>query len=167
MALIIPVIFVIIIIVAVAKKVNVFSSFCAGAEEGMKFALSLLPLLACVFMMCNLFEISGISAALTKALSPVTGALGIPEELTKLMLIKPFSGSGSLTLLTEILEKYGSDSYISRCACTIYASSETVFYVFAVYFAKSRCRPPALPLAIVLVSAFLSTVISCLLCRFM
>ena len=116
MALIIPVIFVVIIIVAAAKKVNVFSSFCAGAEDGMKFALSLLPLLACVFMMCNLFE---------------------------------------------------TDSYISRCACTIYASSETVFYVFAIYFSKSRRRPPALPLAIVLVSAFLSTVISCLLCRFM
>ncbi len=167
MALIIPVIFVIIFIVAAAKKVNVFSSFCGGAEEGMKFALSLLPLLACVFMMCSLFEVSGISEALTRALRPATAALGIPEELTKLMLIKPFSGSGSLTLLTEVLEKYGADSYISRCACTIYASSETVFYVFAVYFSKCRQRPPVLPLAIVLISAFLSTVLSCLLCRFM
>lgn len=166
MAIVIPVIFVVITTIAAAKKVNVFSSFCGGAEEGMKFALSLLPLLACVFMMCNLFEVSGISAALANALSPVTGALGIPKELTKLMLIKPFSGSGSLTLLTEVLENYGADSYISRCACTIYASSETVFYVFAVYFAKSKLRPPVLPLAIVLFSAFLSTVLSCFLCRF-
>ena len=127
MSLVIPSLFIIIITAAVAKKVNVFSSFCAGAEEGLKFTLSLLPILAAVFMMCQLLEVSGIADALARALSPVMNALGVPEELAKLALIKPFSGSGSLSLLTEVLEQYGADSYPARCACTIYASSETVY----------------------------------------
>ena len=165
MSLIIPSVFIIVITIAAARKVNVFSSFCAGAEEGLKFTLSLVPVLAAVFMMCKLFEISGIADALAAALSPVMRALGVPGELAKLALIKPFSGSGSLSLLTEVLEKYGADSYVSRCACTIYASSETVFYVFALYFAGTDKKGRALPLAVVLLSTILSTCLSCMLCR--
>ena len=165
MSVVIPSLFIIIVTVAAAKGVNVFSAFTGGIGEAVKFTLSLLPLLAAVFMMCNLIESSGISSALAECLKPVTGALGVPEELSKLMLIKPFSGSGSLTLLTDILEQYGADSYISRCACTIYASSETVFYVFALYFAGADKRGRALPLIIVLCSTFLSTILSCLMCR--
>ena len=161
MSLVIPSLFVIIITIAAAKKVNVFSSFCAGAEEGFKFTLTLLPIIAAVFMMCNLMEISGIADALARALY----TLGIPGELAKLAIIKPFSGSGSLSLLTEVLEEYGADSYIARCACTIYSSSETVFYVFALYFAGTNKKGRAAPLAIVILSTILSTILSCMLCR--
>lgn len=165
MSLVIPVLFVAVTTIAAAKKVNVFSSFCSGAGEGLKFTLSLLPLLAAVFAMCALMEVSGIAAALAKCLEPAFGLLGIPVELTKLALIKPFSGSGSLSLLTEVLEQYGVDSYIARCACTIYSSSETVFYVFAVYLSGTDRRARAAPLAIVVLTTALSCVLSCLLCR--
>ena len=76
-----------------------------------------------------------------------------------------FSGSGSLTLLTDVFSRYGADSYVSRCAATIYASSETVFYVFAVYFAGTDRRGRALPLAVVIISSALGTVLACALCR--
>ena len=165
MALVIPAVFIIVFVIATAKKVNVFSSFTAGAGEGLKFTLSLIPILAAVFMMCKLFEISGISRAMSEALGPVMNFLGIPEELSQLALIKPFSGSGSLSLLTDVIKKYGADSYIARCACTIYASSETVFYVFAIYFSGTDRKGRALPLAIVLAATALSTIISCLMCR--
>ena len=92
MSLVIPSLFVIIITIAAAKKINVFSSFCAGAEEGFKFTLTLLPIIAAVFMMCNLMEVSGIADALARALSPAMNALGIPGELAKLAIVKPFSG---------------------------------------------------------------------------
>lgn len=167
MSFVIPSLFVIIFTIAIAKRVNVFSSFCAGAEDGIKFTLSLLPIIAAVFMMCQLLEVSGIADALAEALAPAMNALGVPEELAKLALIKPFSGSGSLSLLAEVLQEYGADSYVSRCACTIYASSETVFYVFALYFAGTDKRGRALPLMIVLLSTLLSTIISCMLCRIM
>lgn len=165
MAIVIPVIFIAIFIFSAIKRVNIYESFTEGIKQAFHFTLSLLPVLAAIFMMCALFEVSRLSAMLTNLLSPVFGFLGIPEELTKLVLIKPFSGSGSLAYLNEIIVKYGADSYISRCACVCYGSSETVFYISAIYFAKTGNKKLALPVACVLISTFVSTVIACLICR--
>ena len=166
MALIVPVIFIAVFIFSAVKKVNIYQSFTEGIEEAFKFTVSLLPCLAAVFMMCELFEVSRLSDAITNLLSPVFGFLGIPPELTKLVLIKPFSGSGSLAYLSGIIERYGADSYIARCACVCFGSSETVFYISAVYFAGLKVKKLALPIVCVListlVSTFVSTIIACL-----
>ncbi len=167
MALIIPVIFIAVFIFAVIKKVNVYAAFTDGIQGALKFTVSLLPCLAAIFMMCALFETSGLSDGLTKLLSPVFGFLGIPPELTKLVLIKPFSGSGSLAYLNDIISKYGADSYTARCACVCFGSSETVFYISAVYFAGMKVKKLAVPIACVLIATLLSTVIACLVCRVM
>ena len=118
-------------------------------------------------MMCELIEASGLADALCKFLSPAFGALGIPAELTKLVLIKPFSGSGSLAYLNEIIEAYGADSYVTRCACVCFGSSETVFYISAVYFAGTKNKKLALPIAAVLISTLLTTALACLICKVM
>ena len=167
MALIIPVIFIFVFLFAVIKKVRVYHEFSKGIAEAVKFTFSLIPCLAAIFMMCELFEASHLSDMLTSLLSPVFGALGIPPELTKLVLIKPFSGSGSLAYLSRIIEEYGADSYIARCACVCFGSSETVFYISAVYFAGLNVKKLAAPIAIVLISILISTIIACLLCRIM
>ena len=165
MALIIPVIFIAVFIFAAVKKVNIYESFTEGINEAFKFTVSLLPCLAAVFMMCELFEVSNLSNLLTKWLSPVFGFLGIPPELTKLVLIKPFSGSGSLAYLNDIIETYGADSYIARCACVCFGSSETVFYISAVYFAGLKVKKLAVPIICVLISTLVSTIVACLICR--
>ncbi len=165
MALIIPLIFIAVLAVAAAKRVNVYGSFTSGIESALKFTLSLIPCLAAVFIMCELFEASGLSTKLTEWLSPVFSALGVPAELTKLILIKPFSGSGSLAYLTEIINTYGADSYIARCACVCYGSSETVFYISAVYFAGLKQKKLLLPTVIVLGAVFVSTLCACALCN--
>lgn len=167
MSFIIPIIFVAIILTACVKGVNVFSSFTRGAEDGLKFSFTLLPLLAAIFMMCELFEVSHLSELLAGALAPLFDFLGIPKELTRLILIKPFSGSGSLTYLTSIINEYGADSYTGRCACVLYGSSETVFYISAVYFAKTSKSKRVLPIAIILCSTFISTVFACAICKIM
>ena len=167
MALIIPVLFIFVFAFAAMRKVNVYKSFTAGIKDGFDFTLSLLPCLAAIFMMCELFEVSGLADLFTKLLSPVFGFLGIPEQLTKLVLIKPFSGSGSLAYLNEIIKGYGADSYVARCACVCFGSSETVFYISAVYFAGLKNKKLAAPIIIVLVSTFLTTILACLLCRVM
>lgn len=165
MAALIPLLFVFIFIFAVIKKVKIYPEFTRGAGEAISFTMSLIPCLAAVFMMCELMEASGISALLQKALAPLFKVLGIPSELTKLLLIKPFSGSGSLAYLTEIIKNYGADSYIARCACVCFGSSETVFYISAVYFSKTRQKKLALPIFTVLLSTFISAIIACLLCK--
>lgn len=165
MSLIVPFIFIFIIGFALFKKVNVFQSFTRGAGDGLKFTFSILPMLAAIFMMCELFEVSHLSDLLTKLLAPVFNFLGIPTEITKLVLIKPFSGSGSLTYLNRIIEEFGADSYVSRCACVCYGSSETVFYISAIYFAKTKSKKPILPIVIILSATFVSTIFACAICR--
>ena len=165
MKYIIPAIFILVFFFATVKKVRVYDEFSEGVKEALKFTFSLIPCLAAIFMMCELFEISGLSDGVTSLLSPVFSALGIPSELTKLVLIKPFSGSGSLAYLTAVISEHGADSYISRCACVLYGSSETVFYISAVYFAGLKVKKLAVPIVIVLASTLLSTVVACLLCR--
>lgn len=167
MAYIIPVVFIAVFGFAVFRKVKIYDEFSAGISDAVKFTFSLIPCLAAIFMMCELFEISGLSVALTKLLSPFFSFLGVPPELTRLILIKPFSGSGSLAYLTEVINEYGADSYIARCACVCFGSSETVFYISAVYFAGLKTKKLAAPIAIVLFATLVSTVVACLLCRIM
>lgn len=167
MQYVIPAIFILVLTAAVVKRVNVFTSFSRGAGEAVRFVFSLLPLLACTFIMCELFERSHLSDALSRFLSPAFSFLGVPPELSKLILIKPFSGSGSLAYLSQIISEYGADSYISRCACVLYGSSETVFYISVVYFAKCANKRRLLPIVIILSATFISTVTTCLLCRIM
>lgn len=167
MALLIPFIFIAVILFALFKKVKIYDAFSEGVGEAVNFTLSLIPCLAAIFMMCELFEASGLSDRLSDFMSPLFGALGIPAELSKLVLIKPFSGSGSLAYLTDVIERYGADSYIARCACVCYGSSETVFYISAVYFAKTKRKNLAMPIACVLFGIFFSTCLACLLCKFM
>ena len=165
MAYIIPAVIIFVIVFALVKRINVYDGFCGGIREALELSISLAPALTAIFMMCALFEASGLSDALTRLLSPAFGFLGIPQELTKLVLIKPFSGSGSTALLSEILNRYGADSYIARCACVAYGSSETVFYVAAVYFASVKEKKLALPIAIALFANLLALILGCLLCR--
>ena len=167
MALIIPFVFIAVFGFAIFKKVKIYDEFSKGVGEAVKFTLSLIPCLAAIFMMCAVFEASGLADTLTKFLSPVFGFLGIPPELTKLVLIKPFSGSGSIAYLNEIIAEHGADSYIARCACVCFGSSETVFYISAVYFAGVKVKKLAMPIAAVLIATLVSTVVPCLLCKVM
>ena len=163
-ALIFPVLFVAIILVASFRRVRVYDSFAAGAGSALPLLKSLFPYIAAVLVLAELFEKSGLSAALSAALSPLFSAVGIPAEIAPLVLIKPFSGSGSLALLSDVCARCGADSYIARCACVVYAAGDTVFYLSAVWYAGAPKRP-ALPVLIALVSNLAAFCVGCLLCR--
>lgn len=164
-SLILPLLFLALFCYALIKKVKLYDCFTDGIKEAVPLVLSLFPYLAAILMLSELFEQSGLSAYLTAALSPAFRALGIPPEISKLVLMKPFSGSGSTALLSEILSAYGADSYIGRCACVCYGSSETVFYISAVYFAGIKQKKLLKPIIIALVVNFLTVILGCLLCR--
>lgn len=163
-ALIVPLLFIALFLFAVIRKIRLYDCFTEGVKEAVPLIISIFPYLAAMLMLSELFETSGLSAALTKALAPLFSAIGIPPEISKLVLLKPFSGSGSTALLSEIFSAYGADSYIARCAAVTYGSSETVFYISAVYFAGSR-KNLAKPVLIALFANFLSVILGCLLCR--
>lgn len=167
LALAVPLLFLALFVYALVKRVKLYDSFTAGVKGAIPLVVSLFPYLAAVLILSELMEASGAANALTTLLAPLCRVLGIPPELCKLLLLKPFSGSGSTALLSEILTAYGADSYIGRCACVCYGSSETVFYILAVYFAGVKRKKMIKPVLIALTANFLGAVLGCLLCRFL
>ena len=166
-SLIIPAIFIALFVYSSIKKVRVYDAFCLGVKKALKTVYTVFQFIATVIMMTELFSASGLSDKLSQNLSPVFKLIGIPEEITPLVLIKPFSGSGSLSVLSELLAEYGADSYIGRCASVVFGSSETVFYVSAVYYSEAKIKKTMKPIIISLTSSLIATVIACLLCNIM
>ncbi len=164
-AFFIPVLFLALFVYALVKKIKLYDCFTEGIKEAVPLLLSLFPYLAAVLILSELFEASGLANLFTRLLSPLFSALGIPAELAPLVLIKPFSGSGSTALLSDVFARCGADSYIGRCAAVCYGSSETVFYISAVYFAGAKKKRLLLPTLVALLANFLGTVVGCLLCR--
>ena len=164
-ALIVPLIFIFSFLYAAKKKVKIYDSFTTGVKGAIPLILSIFPYIAAVTMLCKLLEVSGLEQALSRLLSPFFSFVGVPKEIAPLALIKPLSGSGSIAVLSDILEKYGVDSYISRCACVAYGASETIFYIGAVYFAGLKRKSLAKALLISLFSYFAALLFGCLLCK--
>lgn len=166
-ALIIPSLFLVSFAYALKKKVNLFDAYAEGVKGAIPLVTSVFPYIVTVTILSRLLDVSGLGARLASWLTPVFQFAGVPHELAPLLLIKPLSGSGAIAVLAELLGQYGVDSYIGRCACVIYGSSETVFYIGAVYFAGLKRKKLSLAIAFALFSYLLSTVLCCFLCKIM
>lgn len=164
-ALIIPVLFLASFVFAATKKVKVYDSFTKGAAKAIPLIVSVFPFIATVTVLAKLLTVSGVEDKLLSLLAPAFRFFGVPEEIAGLILIKPLSGSGSIAMLSELLSKYGVDSYIARCACVAYGAAETVFYVAAVYFAGIKRKKLSLTIFFALLSYFVAIVFCCALCR--
>ncbi len=165
LSLIVPALFLAVFIFGLVRRVKLYDCFTDGVKEALPLILSVFPYLAAMLILSALFEESGLAKMVTDFLSPAFRLFGIPPEISSLVLIKPFSGSGSTAILSELLTQFGPDSYIGRCACVAYGSSETVFYISAVYFAGLKTKKLIKPTLIALAANFLGVVAGCLLCR--
>ena len=163
---IIPILIIVLFIGCKIKKIDVYSGFSQGAKKAIPLLTSLFCYICAVIFMTEIFKSSGLSDKFEMILAPVLAKIGIPEELTSLIVLKPFSANASLAVLTDIYSSYGIDSYLSRVASCIYFSSETIFYVSAVYFARCKNKKVLLPIIICLLSFFCSVELACLICRF-
>lgn len=165
-AYIIPIIFISVLLVSFFKKKDAYSAFTTGAASAIDLMVSVFPYLLTIMMAVEVFRASGVSAMLAEAVSPVMRAVGIPKELTELMLVRPLSGAGALGVLENVFTTYGADTYIGRCASVIYGSSETVFYIATIYFSKSNIKKLGYAIPVALVATFIGCVLGCFLCRF-
>lgn len=161
----IPIIILLILIYGAAKKVNCYISFTNGAKKSLDLIIDIFPFIIAIMIMVELFRVSNLSFYLSQALSPVFNFLGIPSQLCELVLLKPFSGSGSLALLDNIYKTYGVDSYISRCASVIMGSSETIFYISTVYFSKTKVKRLGYAIPVSLFATFIGAILGCLICK--
>lgn len=136
----IPVLLVIIPLIAIVRKVKVYDVFVDGAKEGFDVAIRIIPFLVGLLVAIGMFRASGAMDLLTNALKPLTAATGFPAELMPLAILRTLTGSGSLAFTTDLIKTHGPDSLIGRMAATMYGSSETTFYVLAVYFGAVSVR---------------------------
>lgn len=167
MIYVVPAIIILTVLCAVVKKISVYDSFIVGIRESLSLVVSLLPYLASVFMLIEIFRVSGLSQRLSDVLAIPLGWLGIPKELCELLILRPLSGSGSLAVVENIFAEYGVDSYAARCASVIMASNDTVLYITAVYLSTSKDKSAGAAIPISIVSSLFGAVAACLLCRIM
>ncbi len=166
-AYILPILFILLFIYCIYKRLNTYDNFVKGAKGAIKLVVDIFPFIASIMIAVALLRVSGITSWLTQILSPIFNALGVPSELTELVLLRPFTGSGSYALLEDVLVTYGADSYISRCACVIMGCSETIFYVATVYFSQTKVKKLLYAIPVALICSIVGTILACLLCRIM
>lgn len=164
-AYILPILFILLFIYCIYKRLNTYDHFVKGAKGAIKLVVDIFPFIASIMIAVALLRVSGITSWLTQILSPIFNALGVPPELTELVLLRPFTGSGSYALLEDVLVTYGADSYISRCACVIMGCSETIFYVATVYFSQTNVKKLLYAIPVALLCSIVGTILACLLCR--
>jgi spore maturation protein B len=116
------------------KKVKVYEVFVVGAKDGFTIAVRIIPYLVAILVAVGMFRASGALDLLLSFMAPLLNLIGFPPENLPLALMRPLSGSGSLGLLTDIVNEYGPESLYAKIGATMFGSSETTFYVLAVYF---------------------------------
>lgn len=117
------------------KRTKIYDSFLEGVKEGLFTTYKIFPAILGITLGVSMLKASGFFDIATKLLSPVLGLLKFPSEVLPLALIRPFSGSGALAVLCDILRDYPALSPIGRCASLMMGCTETTFYTIAVYFA--------------------------------
>lgn len=122
------------------KKVPVYESFVVGAKEGFEVAVRIIPYLVAILFAIGMFRASGAMDALATALNPLLSLIGFPAEVLPMAIIRPLTGSGSAGLVVDMIEQYGEDSLFVKMAATMFGSTETTFYVIAVYFGAVNIR---------------------------
>ena len=160
-----PILLILLIVYSTIKKNNTYQSFVDGAKTSFDLVLTSLPYIVAMFVAIEVFQVSHLSAYLSTALSPIFSFFGIPTQLAPLVLLKPFSGCGSLAVLQNIFSTYGVDSYLARAGCAIAGSSEAIFYVTAVYFVKTKVTKFRYAIPICILANFAGVIVACLICK--
>ena len=130
----IPLIIISFVLFGVFKKVKIYEVFVEGAKEGFNVALRIIPYLVAMLVAIGIFRAGGAMEFLMIILSPATNLIGFPAEALPMALMRPLSGSGSLGIMSEVMSIHGPDSFIGILVSTIMGSTETTFYVLALYF---------------------------------
>ena len=116
------------------KRVPVYECFVEGAKEGFAVAIRIIPYLVAILFAIGMFRASGAMDFVVTALSPMLGLLAFPAEVLPMAIVRPLTGSGSAALVVDMVGVYGEDSIFVKMAAVMFGSSETTFYVVAVYF---------------------------------
>jgi len=122
---------------ALIRKINVYDAFIEGAQEGFGVATRVIPYLVAILVAISVFRAAGVMDILLNGLRHVVNLTGLPNEWVDAMptgLMKPLSGSGARGMMVDAMNTHGVDSFVGRLVSTMQGSTDTTFYVLAVYF---------------------------------
>ncbi len=163
----IPVLLVAIPLAGVIRKVKVYDVFIDGAKEGFDVAVKIIPFLVGILVAIGMFRGSGAMDLLMAGVRPLAAPAGFPPELVPLAVLRSLTGSGSLAFATDLVKTHGADSVIARTAATMYGSSETTFYVLAVYFGAVGVRRTRHAVPAALVADLVAAIAAVAVCAWM
>jgi spore maturation protein B len=163
----IPILLVGIPLVGLIRGVKVYDVFIEGAKEGFDVAVKIIPFLVGILVAIGMFRGSGAMDLLMSALRPLVSSTGFPAELVPLAILRSLTGSGSLAFTTDLIKTSGPDSVIARMAATLYGSSETTFYVLAVYFGAVGVRRTRHAVPAALIGDLAAAVAAVVICAWM
>lgn len=150
---------------ALGRGLKVYEEFVEGAKEGFGVILKIIPFLVAMLVAINMFKGAGGIEILTRALAPILGPLHFPPDLLPLALMRPLSGGATMAILTEIVQRLGPENLVSLMAATIYGSTETTFYVAAVYFGSVGVKQTRHAIPAGLVGDLAGVIASVIICR--
>ena len=150
---------------AAGRGVKVYDEFVEGAKEGFSVILKIIPFLVTMLVAIGMFKGAGGIDLLSRLLSPILTPLQFPTDLLPLALMRPLSGSATLALLTDVVHRLGPDNIVSLTAATIYGSTETTFYVAAVYFGAVGIKQTRHAIPAGLLADLTGVIASVIICR--
>ncbi|MFA6167405.1 MAG: spore maturation protein [Gemmatimonadaceae bacterium] len=147
------------------KRVRVYESFIEGAKEGFTIGVRIMPYLVAILVAIGMFRASGAMDGLVWVIRPVIGWTGFPPEALPSSLMRSLSGSAAFAMSSEIFKIHGPDSFIGRLVSVIQGSTETTFYIMAVYFGAVAVRKTRYTLAASLITDFSGIAAAYVICR--
>ena len=136
----VPVMILLIIIIGVKEKKDVFTLFIDGVKEGLKVVLGIFPYILAILIAIGLFRNSGALDLIIKPITPVLNTLGVPKEIVPLCILRPLSGGASMSLVMDIFKNYGVDSISGKIASIIMGGTETTIYCITILFGAVKIK---------------------------
>jgi len=161
----IPLVFITIVTAGYLRGVKVYEVFVDGAKEGFEIAIRIIPFLVAILAAVGMFRESGGMDLLVRLVSPATDAVGYPAEVLPMAFMRPLSGGGSLGLMTDLINTHGADSFIGRLSSTLMGSTETTFYIAAVYFGSVAVRRQRHTIPACLIADLVGVIAAFIVCK--
>ena len=162
-----PLILLLILTMGLVKKVPLYEVFTDGAKEGFSVSINIIPYLVAIIVAISMLRASGIIEMAGEFLAPVLAHFNTPADVIPIMLVRSLSGSAALGIFSDIAHNFGPDNYATTLAAVMVGSSETTFYVLAVYFGAVGISKLRYALIVGLIADLVGIILAITVCNFM
>lgn len=160
-----PFIIVLILTVGMVRKVPIYEVFTEGAKDGFKVAVNIIPYLVAIIVAISMLRASGAIEMLANSMSAILSRFNIPADVLPVIFVRPLSGSAALGLFSDIASTAGPTAYSTKLAAVMVGSSETTFYVLAVYFGSIGIKKFRYALWVGILADVIAAIMSIIVCN--